>query len=895
MDKHYLTSLLAPASVAVFAGSPELRAGDPAYADAAQLHEALTASNYTGRITFLDIDTTEGRLADLVSTGADLAIVALPPEKIATALELAGRINCKAALVISNNISAEQAQQLHSVARAHNMWMLGPNGRGFQRPHLGLNASIVGPLTGRGTLALVSQSGALTSSIIDWAQPNKVGFSTVISLGPHSAVGMAQALDFLASDPHTHSIVVYLEGIPNARQFMSALRAAANSKPVVVLKAGRNKGGNQAAITHSGALVGRDAVFDAAIRRGGAVRIRSFSELFSAVQCLAARYQPVGNKLAVITNGGGPGVLAADRAEDLGLELGRLGQDSIKKLQSTLLPHASLADLIDISENGMPEHFASALSAAAHDPGIDGVLVMLSPKPGIDMTAVAQAVATTRKECHKPLIACVMGDTSVQQARTLLAEANIPTFRTPDAAVSAFGNIAAYYRNQQSLQQTPPPLTHLAAPDVEGARLLIEGVLAQRRHVLTEMESKALLSAFHIPVTQTILARTPSEAVMLASQLGYPVALKIDSPDITHKSDVDGVALNVMNGVSVRDIFERMMENVTRKIPGARINGISVQRMARQTRGRELYIGMVTDEPFGPVIAFGAGGNTVELYSHRSMELPPLNQFLARQMIQQSAVAHTLDAWRGANPVNHEALEQVLLRVSEMVCELPQLREMDINPIIVDEHGAVAVDARIIVDNVSLSRPYQHLSILPYPARFQQSWPLPGDGMYIVRPIHPDDAEMLQELVRGLSPESRYNRFASAITEIPASMLSRLTLIDYDREMALVAVLCDPRQGDGTSTKPDRIIAVSRYITNPDSSSCEFSLLVADDYTGKGIGSRMMRSIMDVAREKGMSEIIGLVLAKNTGMLKLMASLGFSISAYEEDPDFKIVTPQLKP
>ncbi|MDO5653456.1 MAG: bifunctional acetate--CoA ligase family protein/GNAT family N-acetyltransferase [Brachymonas sp.] len=895
MDKHYLTSLFAPGAVAVFAGTPALREKDPAYAAAASLHDALTAQQYMGQLVFLDIDTTEGRLSDLVNSSAELAIVALPPDKIAMALEVAGRLNCKAVLVLSSGMDAEQAHQLHRVARQHGMWMLGPNGRGFQRPQLGLNASIVGPLAERGTLALVSQSGALTSSIIDWARPNRVGFSTVISLGPHTAVTMAQALDFLASDPQTQSIVVYLEGIPNARQFMSALRAAATAKPVVVLKAGRNEGGNQAAITHSAAMVGSDEVFDAALRRGGAVRIGSFSELFSAVQCLAARYQPVGNKLAVITNGGGPGVLAADRAHDIGLELGRLSEASARQLQPQLLPQASLADLIDISENAEAPHYVAALSAAAHDPNIDGILVIQTPKPGFEMEAQAQAVAAARKDCHKPLLACVMGDTSVNEARTILTHADIPTFRTPDAAVSAFGNIAAYYRNQKSLQQTPPPLTNLAKPDVEGARMLIEGVLAQRRHVLTEMESKAVLSAFHIPVTQTILARTASEAVMLASQLGYPVALKIDSPDIPHKSDVDGVALNVMNGVSVRDIFERMMESISRKMPGARINGVSVQRMAHQTRGRELYIGMVTDEPFGPVIAFGAGGVAVELYAQRAMELPPLNQFLARQMIEHSAVAQTLDAWRGANPVDREALEQVLLRVSEMVCELPQLRELDINPIIVDENGAVAVDARIVVDNVSVTRPYQHLSILPYPARFEQSWPLPDDGVYTVRPIHPDDAQMLQDLVRTLSPESRFNRFASAITELPPAMLSRFALIDYDREMALVAVLRDTEDLDnnGAPDKPDRIIAVSRYVTNPDSNSCEFSLLVADDFAGKGIGSRMMRSIMDVAREKGLKEIIGLVLAKNTGMLRLMTSLGFAIKTYEEDPDFKLVTHQL--
>ncbi len=894
MDLHYLTPLYAPSAIAIFAGNAEQRENDPEYADARQLYRALTAQRFSGRFLFLDVESSEGRLADFLRTGADLAILALPSAKIEAALEVAGRFKCKAALIISRGISAQQAQHLENIARHHDMYLMGPNSRGFQRTHLGLNASIVGPLAEKGPLALLSQSGAVTSALLDWALPNRVGFSTVISMGPHSSVDMAQALDFLASDPQTHSIVVYVEGINNARAFMSALRAAAIAKPVVVLKAGRKRSGNSVAHTHSAAIVGSDEVFDAALRRGGAVRVRSFTELFSAVQCLASRYRPVGKRLAIITNGGGPGVLAVDRANDIGLELGRLSTESINALKPRLHPSASLVDLIDVSEDATPEHYVEALRIAGKDPGIDGILTLHAPKDGVEMEAVAHAIAAERPNLAKPLLCCTMGALSIHESRNILNEAGIPTFRSPEAAVGAFGNIATYYHNQKLLQQTPPPLTHLAKPDVEGARLLLEGILADRRTVLTEIESKTLLSAFHIPVTQTILARTATEAMMIASQLGFPVALKIDSPDIPHKSDVDGVALNVMHAVGVRDVYEEMMQCVKRRLPHARINGISVQRMARHNRGRELYIGVVTEKPFGPVIAFGAGGTMIELYRDRSMELPPLNQYLARQLIERSHASQTLGEWRGAPAVNTEVLEQILLRVSEMVCELPQLREMDINPIIVDDTGAVAVDARVVVGSAGLTRPYQHLSILPYPARFEQTWPLPGGSHYTVRPIHPDDGEMLQELVRNLTPESRYNRFVSALTELSPVMLSRFSLIDYEREMALVAIMTDRHVNqDGSITETDRITGVSRYVTNPDSSTCEFSLLVADDMAGKGIGSRLMRSIMDVAREKGLSEIIGLVLTNNTNMLKLMRSLGYKIEAYPEDPDFRLVTHKL--
>jgi acetyltransferase len=893
MDKHYLTPLFQPDTIAVFTGSSGESGGQTPQARA--LMDALRAQRFAGTLVFLDVHTT-GTLADLAQTRADLAIIALPPEDAIEALEVAGRIKCRAALVIGSGTPPDLAATTHRTAKRHGMHLLGPNSLGFQRPQRLLNASVAGPLAAAGSLALVSQSGALTASILDWSSQNAVGFSTVVSLGPNTSVDIAQVLDFLASDPQTHSIVVYLEGISSARRFMSALRAAANAKPVVVLKAGRKTAGNQAAQTHSGAIVGSDDVFDAALRRAGAVRVRSFVELFSAAKCLASRYRPVGKRLAIVTNGGGPGVLAADWVSEIHLQLGVLSAPVAQALQALLPPLASLTDLIDLSEDATPAHYRAAIEAAGKDRTIDGVLVVHSPKAGAhsaDVAAeVARSMADLKDRLGKPLLCCWMGDASVGQAREVLAAAAIPSFRTPEAAVGAFGNIASFYENQQLLQQTPPPLSTLAKPDIEGARLLIENVLAERRKVLTEMESKALLSAFHIPVTQTILARSPVEAMMIATQLGYPVALKIDSPDVTHKSDVSGVALNVMNAVGVRDVYLTMMQTVAKLQPGARINGVTIQKMARNHRGRELYIGLVTDDPFGPVIAFGAGGTMIELINDRAMELPPLNQFLARRLIERSRVNETLDEWRGASAVDRAALEQVLLRVSEMVCELPQLREMDINPIIVDASGAVAVDARIVVESApATARNHNHLAILPYPARYEHIWPMRGGGEYTIRPIHPDDAQMLQDLVQSLSPESRYFRFVSALRELPPAMLSRLTLIDYDREMALVAIHRENRsQPDGSQREVERIVGVSRYITNPDKASAEFSLVVADDFNGKGMGSRLMLSIMEAARDKGLSEIEGLVLAHNPSMLKLMKHLGFTQKRFPEDPDFMLVS-----
>ena len=897
MEKHYLSHLLTPRSVAVFC---QAQPSQPTQEQAARTVQTwLESEQFKGPLSTILLDSGQA-LHDFSESGADLALIQVESARVSETIDLAGRMKCRAALVLGSGMDAGSAALAHAQARHHGMSLLGPNSLGIQVPRLHLNASLLGPMAAPGPIALVSQSGALTASILDWARHNGVGFSNVVSLGPHTSVDMAQVLDYLANDPHTHSIVVYLEGISNARRFMSALRAAAHAKPVVVLKAGRQEAGNRAAQTHSGAIVGSDDVFDAALRRAGAVRVRSFVQLFSAAKCLASRYRPVGPRLAIITNGGGPGVLAADWASEIQLTLGTLAAEAASELTPQLPPAASLSNLIDLTEDASPAHYTAALQAASKDRSIDGLMVLHSPKPGCDPAQIAQAIADVRSHIHKPLLSCWMGDASMIQARRILTDAGIPTFRTPEAAVDAFGNIANFYSNQQLLQQTPPPLSSLAQPDIEGARLLIETVLAERRKVLTEMESKSLLSAFHIPVTQTMLARNANEAMMIANQLGYPVALKIDSPDITHKSDVNGVALNVVNAMGVRDTYKDMMETVTRVQPEARINGVTVQKMARKHRGREIYIGVKTDDPFGPVIAFGSGGTMIELFGGHAMELPPLNQFLARSLIDRSKVARTLGEWRGAQAVDIQSLEQVLLRVSEMVCGLPQLRELDINPIIVDEQGAVAVDARIVVEQPRppgegrARPPYGHLAILPYPARHEQLWPLPGGGEYTLRPIRPSDAQMLQDFVQQLSPESRYFRFVSRSTELSPSMLARLTLIDYDREMALVAVQREAvRQSDGVLQETERIIGMSQYITNPDKASCEFSLMVADDYSGQGLGSRLMLSIMEEAREKGLQEIDGLVLTQNHGMLSLMRRLGFAIKTFVEDPDFKLVTQPL--
>lgn len=895
MEKHYLSSLFDPRSISIFVDEKIPKGLDSSQDIFLKLFQE---ASYVGEVEWIDISTPiDFNKNDLKKKG--LAIIALPVSEMIKALDLAGRLKHESAVIISTGIDKVISEQLKDLAKHYGIKLLGPNTMGYQRPHLHLNASVIGDLASPGPLALIAQSGALTSAMLDWAKTNGVGFSFVASVGQNAAVDIAELLDFLGNDGKTHSIVLYLEGITNSRKFMSALRAAANIKPVIVLKSGHKPAGNEAAKTHCGSIVGSDAVFDAAIRRAGAVRVKSFVDLFSAAKCLASSYRPVGNKLAIITNGGGPGVLAADRISENNLLLAKISTESIEKLQPTLSPLATLENLIDLSEEATAEQYCSAIEIANSDKNVDGILVIFSPKPAINSLTIANAIADIKKQINKPLLSCWIGDSSVVESRLLLSNANIPTFRTPEAAVGAFENISSFYTNQKLLQQTPPPLSKSSSPDLDGARLIIENVLASRRTVLTEMESKSLLSAFHIPITQTILAKSANEAIMIANQVGYPVVLKIDSPDVSHKSDVNGVALDVMNAIGVRDIYSHMTQTVSHLIPNAKINGITVQKMVRNKRGREIYIGLVNEEPFGPVIAFGAGGTMIELLNDQSMELPPLNQYLAQQLINRSRIAQTLKDWRGAPAVNIEAIEHILLRVSEMACELPQIIEMDINPIIVDELGAIAVDARIVVSHSHLLNNnqaglYNHLAILPYPHQYEQMHPLKDGGEYQIRPIHPDDADMLKAFYKTLSDETRYFRFISNSPELPPSMAAKFTLIDYDREMALVALAKESElSNDGTWLETEKIIGVSRYSTNPDKASCEFSLVVADDFGGQGIGSRLMLNIMEVARDKGLSEIDGLVLAKNPNMLKLMRSLGFSVESMIDDPDFKIVRKKL--
>ena len=888
MSKHYLTSLFSPKSVAVFGASDRVDSvGQIVF------HNMLE-SNFQGALYPINsrVAEVQGRRAyasiSEIEDEIELVVIATPPQTVPDIIEECGKHGVKAVVIITagfGEIGAEGLElerRLLENAKRYGIRLVGPNCLGVMRPSIGLNATFNKGGANAGNLALISQSGALCTAILDWAQVNDVGFSSVVSMGSSADVDFGETLDYLVSDPQTQNILLYIEGIRESRRFMSSLRAAARVKPVILIKVGRHEAGSKAAMSHTASLVGSDDAFDAAVRRAGVVRVQTVTQLFSAAKALSCGFHPSGNRLAIVTNGGGPGVMATDRASDLGLVMASLSDATIARLNEVLPVNWSHGNPVDIIGDAQADRYKHAVAACLEDPNVDGVLTILTPQAMTKPLEAAEVVIELANQYSKPLLTCWMGEIQVAESRKLFARAKKPNFRTPEPAVEVFSYLSDYYQNQKLLMQMPEPLSHQLAPDVEGARMVIEGALQDKRKVLSEMESKALLSAFHIPVAQTMVARSPNEALLIAQQLGFPVVMKVNSRDITHKSDAGGVMLNLSNAQGVRAAYHEITENIKRNRPGAHMDGISIQPMIVKPNGRELMVGVTNDPVFGPVITFGAGGTTVEVMGDTQVSLPPLNVFLARDLISRTKVSKLLGAFRHMPPAHMEALEGVLLRVSEMVCELPMLMEMDINPLIVDEHGVLAADARVVVEfrQPSADR-YAHMAIYPYPTHLVNHWQL-ADGMDItIRPIRPEDAELEQEFVRNLSEQSRFFRFMNSVQELSQFMLVRFTQIDYSREMALIAVT----EVNGIDVE----LGVTRFAINPDGESCEFALVIADQMHGKGLGQKLMTALMDAARSKGLKVIEGEVLKNNTDMLSLMDRLGFEIVTSADDETIKSV------
>lgn len=929
MDRHFLAALFDPKAVLL------LHAG-AARTEVVELLAARLAAASAGMSRF---DLRAGAPAPSARPGDALAVLALPDEDVEAALGLAARSGCGAAVVFAEHDGAAWREDWAAAARRLRIHLLGPAALGIQRPHAGLDASLLATPATPGGIALVCQSGAIAASMLDWARDAGIGYSAVVALGDEIDVTVADALDFLASDGRTHSIVLYLEAVHDARRFMSALRGATAAKPVAVLKAGGEPGGGpvprtagysrasfgvpvpaslRTAQTHAGAMFGSRDVYEAALRRAGAVQIRYFLQLFATVEYLASKHRPHGRRLVIVSNGTGPAMLAGDLAQEFRVALPELSAQTSERLAAlstdgSVRPSNPLILRADVA----PALYADALRVVAADRGVDGVMALFAPHPLVDAPALTDAVAAAARDLVKPLFACWLGDHTTRPLRKVLNAVPVPTLRTPEAAMAAYATVASYWHNQQLSMQSPRSIAAIGRPDVEGGRMLLDAVLAEGRTTLDDAESKALLAAFRIPVTQTTVTRSPTEAIVAAQQIGFPVAMKIVSPDVVHKSDLGGVALDVKSVAEVRAQYAAIMDTVRAVAPDARIEGIGVEPMRRLRGSREVYVGVWRDPVFGPAMAFGAGGTQVEFSHDTTVEFPPLNPFLARRMIERTRIAEALaaadesEAARvgDADPSTAglagvrtgqrlAAVQAILVRVSEMVCELPAIVELDVNPLVVGPDGAVAVDARIVVapPRAAADR-YAHLAIVPYPTELRRDWQLRDGTWCTLRPIDPLDAQRVQDFMRGLSESTRYFRFVSTISELAPRQLARFTQIDYDREMALVVVQpSDHDTGGRGSNDPapgERIVGVVRYMLNPDLTTCEFAIVVADALQGHGLGRRMMQAIIDVARAKGLERMDGYVLANNSKMLALMHALGFEDRADPEDPSMRLVSLKL--
>jgi acetyltransferase len=882
MSIRFLDRLLQPRSVAVVGAS------DRPGSVGATVWRNLRAGGFAGPVcavnlhhATLDGATVYARPSELPLV-PDLAVLCTPPATVAPLLDELGRLGTRAAIVMTAGLTAPQKQAALDAARPHLLRVLGPNCLGLLSPHLGLNASFAHADALPGELAFVSQSGALVTAVLDWARSRRIGFSHLVSLGERADVDFGDLLDHLASDAHTRAILLYIESIEQPRKFMSAARAAARNKPVIVVKAGRAGLGVQAAASHTGALAGSDAVFDAAIRRAGMLRVDTLQDLFMAAETLARFGRNQDDHLTMMTNGGGAGVMAADAAALAGVPLAPLGERLREQLAAGLPPNWSQANPVDIIGDAPVRRYTDTMQALLADPGTGALLFMHAPTAIVRSDDIARACAPLVRSAPGRVMACWLGDAAVADARRIFEDAGAADYATPEEAVRAFAMLRTYRRNQAQLaeapaagESAPPEDAADGGPDRETARAVIDHALADGRELLNEVEAKAVLDAYGIPVVPTVAAEPTADAAAAAAQhCGYPVALKILSPDISHKSDVGGVRLQLADAAAVRAAADRMLADVQARQPQARIQGFTVQPMAQRPRAHELIVGASVDPVFGPVLLFGQGGTAVEVLADRAIALPPLNRVLARELVSRTRVARLLAGYRDRPPVRLDALCDVLIAVSQMLADLPQLAELDINPLWADEQGVVALDARLRVSRAPVAGTGR-FAILPYPADLVETVAWQGRQL-LLRPIRPEDEQSHRAFLERLSSEDLRMRFFSSRRELPRSERARLVQIDYAREMAFVAQ-------DAPAEAPPEILGVVRAVTDPDNVDAEFAIVVRSDLKGRGLGHLLLGKMIRHLRQRGTQRMVGDVLHDNDAMRDLMRSNGFRAVAEGSD------------
>ena len=874
MSLRHLDSLFEPASIAVFGASERVGSiGSTVWRN-------LTSGRFKGTVYAVNPKYRElaghpviAHVADL-PTVPSLAVICTPPATVVGLIKALGRLGTQAAVVMTEGMTPKQKQAMLDAARRYLLRILGPNCIGLLAPHQGLNASFSHIDALPGELAFVSQSGALVSAMLDWAQGRGIGFSHFVSLGEHADVDFGDMLDYLASDPKTRAILLYVESIDSPRKFMSAARAAARNKPVIIVKAGRSPQGPLAAA----ALAGSDMVFDAAIARAGMLRVNTLEELFLAAQTLSRFRTNTSDSLTILSNGGGAGVMAADASEHIGVTLSELSAATRKQLDAVLPANWSHGNPIDIIGDAPVARYEQALKVLQNDPATGAILFIHAPTAIVPSADIARALVPLAQYDPKivpRLMSCWLGGPAVAPARQLFQDAGIANFDTPEQAVRAFSMLVCYRRNQAELTETPPARLAELRPNTEFIKTLVRDALASGREILTEPEAKAVLAACRIPVVPTQrAAATPEAAVRAALAIGFPVVLKILSDDISHKSDVGGVALNLQDEQEVRDAVLAMLTRVQRQLPKARIQGFTVQAMVRRPYAQELIVSSTIDSVFGPVILFGQGGTAVDVMADRAVALPPLNVRLARALVSRTRVARLLAGWRDTPAVDEAALHGVLVSVSQLLAEIPEIAELDINPLIVSFEGVVALDARI---RLSAAAPAgaNHFAIQPYPTQLEETLQWQG-RMLSLRPIRPEDEALHLAFLQHLDPEDIRMRVFYSKRTMERSELARLVQIDYAREMAFVALATGP---DG---QPETL-GVVRAIVDPDNVTAEFGVIVRSDLKGSGLGLLLMKKLIAYQHSQGTQRLVATVLKYNERMLKLAKELGFQFDLAQKN------------
>jgi acetyltransferase len=883
MSIRHLDALFYPASVAVIGAS------DRAGSVGATVWRNLREGGFAGprfavnpNRSSLDSEPVFASIASLPSA-PELAIVCTPAAAVADVIAQLGDKGTQAAVVLTAGLSAAQRQSMLDNARPHLLRICGPNCLGLLSPHAGLNASFSHIGAQPGSLAFVSQSGALVTAVLDWARGRGIGFSHCISLGEHADVDFGDVLDFLASDAHTRAVLLYVESLHEARKFMSAARAAARNKPVLVVKAGRSAWGQAAAASHTGALAGSDRVYGAAIRRAGMLRVDTLDDLFLAAETLAhfsgtvSAAQTAGlDQLTLLTNGGGAGVLAADAAALAGIALAPLTPSSLEALNALLPASWSHANPIDIIGDAPVQRYVQTLRQLLATPDSGTVLFMHAPTAIVPSADIAAALLPVAQTAPGRVLGCWLGDAAVRQAREHFQSAGIACYDSPEDAVRAFSMLVNYRHNQQQLLQTPPAPRAQATVNLPQVRAIVDAALSAGQDVLSEPQAKALLAACGVPVVATHVVAPTIEAVLAAAQAtGYPVVVKVLSPQISHKSDVGGVALDLADEAALRSACAAMLKRIAQLRPEAVVSGFTVQPMVRRPQAVELIVGSSVDALFGPVLLSGQGGTAVEVLADRAIGLPPLNTPLALAMIQQTRVARLLKGWRDVPAADLDAVVAVLQALSDLLALEPRIAEIDINPLLADAQGVIALDARV---RVSAAAPggAAHFAIAPYPSELLETWDWQGRQV-TVRPIRPEDEAQHLAFLQQLDPEDVRLRVFYSRRSIEHSELARLTQIDYSREMAFIAVAVNAQGAEET-------LAVVRAVADPDNEAAEFGVIVRSDLKGGGLGARLMQKLITYQRDQGTQRLVASVMFDNTRMLRLARNLGFAVSHDAHEP-----------